>query len=113
MFIKRQNRIIIIIKNEIMELKIIKTEKEYHTALERFEEIFSAKHGTKESDEADVLSLLIRNYEEKNFVIAAPNPLEAIKYRMEQQGLSNSDLAAILGYKSRVSDLFQNTRKLN
>lgn len=48
-----------------MELKIIKTEKEYHTALERFEEIFSAKHGTKESGEADVLSLLIRDYEEK------------------------------------------------
>lgn len=62
--------------------------------MQRFEEIFSAKNGTKESDEADVLSLLIRDYEEKNFVIAAPNPLEAIKYRMEQQGLSNRDLAA-------------------
>jgi len=96
-----------------MELKIIKTKKAYLLALQRFEEIFSAKNGTKESDEADVLSLLIRDYEEKNFVIAAPNPLEAIKYRMEQQGLSNRDLAEILGYKSRVSDIFQNTRKLN
>ena len=96
-----------------MELKIIKTKKAYLLVLQRFEEIFSAKNGTKESDEAEVLSLLIRDYEEKNFVIAAPNLLEAIKYRMEQQGLSNRDLAAILGYKSRVSDIFQNTRKLN
>lgn len=96
-----------------MKLKIIKTKKDYHAALERFEEVFSAKRGTIESDEADVLSLLIRDYEDKNFVIAAPNPIEAIKYRMEQQGLSNQDLAAILGYKSRVSDIFRNTRKLN
>lgn len=96
-----------------MELKIIKTKKDYLLALERFEEIFSAKSGTKESDKADVLSLLIRDYEERKFVIAAPNPLEAIKYRMEQQGLSKSDLATIPGYKSRVSDLFQNNRKLN
>ena len=94
-------------------MKIIKTKKDYHKALKRFEEIFSAKRGTKESDEADVLSLLIRDYEDKNFIIDAPGPLEAIKFRMEQQGLSNQDLAAILGYKSRVSDIFRNTRKLN
>lgn len=96
-----------------MELKIIKTKKDYHVALERFEEIFNAKLGTKESNEADVLSLLIQDYENKHFVIEAPSPLEAIKYRMEQQGLSNNDLAEILGYKSRVSDIFHNTRKLN
>ena len=52
-------------------------------------------------------------YEEKHFVIEIPNPIEAIKYRMEQQGLTNKDLADILGYKSRVSDLFKNNRKLN
>ncbi|HXD93132.1 MAG TPA: helix-turn-helix domain-containing protein, partial [Bacteroidia bacterium] len=96
-----------------MELKIIKTKKDYHTSLERFEEIFNAKRGTKESDEADVLALIIKDYENKHYVIEAPSPIEAIKYRMEQQGLSNQDLAAILGYKSRVSDIFHNTRKLN
>ncbi len=96
-----------------MELKIIKTKKNYHASLERFEEIFSAKQGTKESDEADVLSLLIRDYEDKKFVIDSPGPLEAIKYRMQQQGLTNQDLAIILGNKSRVSDIFHNTRKLN
>ncbi len=96
-----------------MELKIIKTKKDYSVAMERFEEIFSAKKGTKESDEADVLSLLIKDYEDKHYVIEVPHPLEAIKYRMEQQGLSNKDLAEILGYKSRVTDIFHETRKLN
>jgi HTH-type transcriptional regulator/antitoxin HigA len=96
-----------------MTLKILKTKKDYQEALERFEEIFQAKLGTKESDEADVLSLLIREYEDKHFVINAPSPLEAIKYRMEQQGLTNKDLAKILGFKSRVTDIFNKHRKLN
>jgi HTH-type transcriptional regulator / antitoxin HigA len=96
-----------------MELKIIKTKKDYHDAIKRFEEVFSAQSGTKESNEADVLSLLIKDYEDKHFVIEVPNPIDAIKYRMEQQGLTNSDLARILGYKSRVSDIFHNTRKLS
>lgn len=96
-----------------MALRIIKSKKDYHTALVRFEEIFQAKAGTLESDEADVLSLLIREYEEQHFVINAPSPLDAIKYRMEQQGLSNKDLAEILGYKSRVTDIFNKHRKLS
>jgi len=96
-----------------MTIKILKTKKDYQEALERFEEIFQAKIGTKESDEADVLSLLIGKYEENHFVINAPDPLEAIKYRMEQQGLTNKDLAEILGFKSRVTDLFNKHRKLN
>lgn len=96
-----------------MRLKILKTKKDYQAALERFEEVFQAKTGTAESDEADILSLLIKEYEEKHFIINAPNPIEAIKYRMEQQGLSNSDLAGILGFKSRVTDIFNKHRKLN
>lgn len=96
-----------------MKFKILKTKKDYQAALERFEEIFQAKTGSSESDEADVLSLLLKEYEEKHYIIGAPNPLEAIKYRMEQQGLTNSDLAVILGYKSRVTDIFNKHRKLN
>lgn len=96
-----------------MKFKILKTKKDYQMALKRFEEIFQAKPGSSESDEADVLSLLIKEYEEKNYVIEVPNPLEAIKYRMEQQGLTNSDLASILGFKSRVTDIFNKHRKLN
>ena len=96
-----------------MKFKILKTKKDYLIALERFEEIFQVKSGSPESDEADVLSLLISEYEEKNFVVEAPNPIAAIKYRMEQQGLTNSDLAVILGFKSRVTDIFNKHRKLN
>ena len=96
-----------------MQLKILKTKKDYLQSLERFEEIFQAKTGTKESEEADVLALLIKEYEDKNYLVQAPDPLEAIKYRMEQQGLTNTDLAQILGFKSRVTDLFNKHRKLN
>ena len=96
-----------------MELKIIKTKKKYQDALSGFEEIFQAKTGTKDSEEADVLALLIKEYEDKNFLVQAPDPLEAIKYRMQQQGLTNNDLAQILGFKSRVTDLFNKHRKLN
>ena len=96
-----------------MKLKILKTKKDYQDALKRFEGIFHAKPDSTESDEADVLSLLLKYYEEKHYVIEAPNPLEAIKYRMEQQGLTNSDLAGILGFKSRVTDIFNKHRKLN
>jgi len=100
-------------KTKSMELRIIKTDKDYNNALKRFELIFNAEEGTLESNEADVLALLIKDYEEKHFIIEYPNPIDAIKYRMEQQGLTNSDLAKILGYKSRVSDIFHNTRKLS
>lgn len=100
-------------KQNYMQLKIIKSKKDYLKSLERFEEIFQAKTGTKESEEADVLALLIKEYEDKNYLVQAPDPLEAIKYRMEQQGLTNTDLAQILGFKSRVTDLFNKHRKLN
>lgn len=96
-----------------MQLKILKTKKDYLKSLERFEAIFQAKAGTEESDEADVIALLIKEYEDKHFIINAPSPIEAIKYRMEQQGLTNKDLAHILGFKSRVSDIFKKNRKLN
>jgi|SRR6185312_2154828 len=94
-------------------LKIIKTKKQYEDALERFYTVFHAKAGTPESDEADLLALLIGDYEEKHFVINAPDPIEAIKYRMEKEGLTNKDLAKILGFKSRVTDIFNGHRKLN
>jgi HTH-type transcriptional regulator / antitoxin HigA len=96
-----------------MRLKILKTKKDYLRALERFEEIFQARAGTEQSDEADILALLIKGYEDSHYIINAPSPIEAIKYRMEQQGLTNKDLAQILGFKSRVSDIFRKNRKLN
>jgi len=96
-----------------MKLKILKTKKDYLQSLERFEEIFQSTPGSAESDEADILSLLIKEYEDKHYLINVPDPLDAIKYRMEQQGLTNKDLAQILGFKSRVSDIFKKNRKLN
>lgn len=96
-----------------MEIRKIKTKKDYSEALERFEKIFQAKNGTKESDEADVLALLIEDYENRHYIIEAPDPLQAIKYRMEQQGITNKELAEILGNKSRVTDIFKKTRRLN
>ena len=94
-------------------MKKIKTKRDYENALKRFEEIFQSESGTPESDEADVIALLIEDYEQRHFVIEAPDPIEAIKYRMEQQGLTNKDLANILGFKSRVTDIFKKNRKLN
>jgi HTH-type transcriptional regulator/antitoxin HigA len=96
-----------------MTLKILKTKKEYLAALQRFETVFSAKPGSALSDEADVLALLIKEYEDIHYVIQAPNPIEAIRYRMDQQGLSTKDLARVLGFKSRVTDIFRKNRKLN
>ncbi len=81
--------------------------------MERFEEICQAGAGTDESDEADILALLINEYEDKHYVIEVPSPIEAIKYRMEQQGLTNKDLAQMLGFKSLVTDIFKKNRKLN
>ena len=62
-----------------MKMKMIKTKKDYHKALKRFEEVFSSKRGTKESDEADVLALLICDYEDKNFIIDAPGFIRSYK----------------------------------
>lgn len=96
-----------------MVLKTLKTEADYSAAISRFEEIFQAENGTAESDEADVLALLIKEYEERHFVIESPDPIAAIQYRMAQQGMTNKDLADILGFKSRVTDIFRRNRKLN
>ena len=96
-----------------MNIKAIKTEDDYNQSLKRFEEIFHAQIDSPEGDEAEVLSILIEKYEDENYPIDAPNPIEAILYRMEQMDMKKSDLAEILGYKSRVSEIFNRKRKLN
>jgi len=96
-----------------MKIKPITTEIEYQEALERLELIFDAKKGTPEGNELEILSILIDKYENENFPIGMPDPIEAIKFRMEQMGISNKELAKILGYKSRVSEIFTKKRKLS
>jgi HTH-type transcriptional regulator/antitoxin HigA len=90
----------------------IKTKKQYKEYMARFSKVFHAKAGTREGDEAELLALIIKDYEDHHYVFEVPDPIDAIKYRMEQQGLTKKDLAKILGYKSRVSDIFSGRRKL-
>lgn len=95
-----------------MDIKLIKTEEDYQKALERMEEIFDSASGTNESDEADILALLIDEYENKNYPIDAPDPIEAIKIRMEEMGLKQVDLIPEIGGKSRVSEILNKKRRL-
>jgi HTH-type transcriptional regulator/antitoxin HigA len=96
-----------------MEIKPIKNEKDYNQALERLETIFDAKLGTRESDELEVLGILIDQYENEHFPIGLPDPIEAIKFRMEQMGYNQNDLAQIVGLKSRASEILNRKRKLS
>lgn len=95
-----------------MEIRPIKTETDYTQALKRLEAIFSAEIGTTESDEADVLGLLIDEYEKKHYPIEAPDPIAAIKIRMEEMQLKQIDLVNEIGGKSRVSEILNKKRKL-
>lgn len=95
-----------------MELKPIKTDKDYRDALERLEIIFDAPINTKEGDEAEILSLLIETYENEHYPIDAPDPIEAIKIRMEELNMRQKDLVGIIGGKSRVSEILNRKKKL-
>lgn len=95
-----------------MEIKPIRNEADYKNALERLGVIFDAKRGTKEGDELEILSILIDNYESKNFPIEMPDPISAINFRMEQMGLKQKDLVEMIGFKSRVSEIMNKKRKL-
>ena len=95
-----------------MKIEVIKTKTQYKKALIQFEEVFLAKSNTIEGKKADLLALIIKDYEEKNFVIDAPDPVDAIKFKMEQNGLTKKELGIILGSPSRVSDVLNRKRKL-
>ena len=95
-----------------MKLKPIKSENDYSQALKRLEVIFDAQPGTKEGDELEILSILIEKYENENFPVGLPDPVEAIKFRMEQLDFTQNDLAEIIGLKSRASEILNKKRKL-
>lgn len=94
-------------------LKLIKTEEEYNAALKRLGEVFNAPAGTPEGDECDVLALLVGAYEDEHYPIEPPDPIEAIKIRMEQMQLRQVDLVDVIGSKSRVSEVLSRKRKLS
>lgn len=95
-----------------MKITPIKNEQDYHKALKKLELIFNVKKETPEGDELEILSILIDQYENENFPIDMPDPIEAIKFRMEQMGLKQKDLVEIVGFKSRVSEILSKKRKL-
>lgn len=95
-----------------MSLRPIKSDADYQLALKRLEEIFDAKLGTKEGDELDILGLMVDDYEKKHFPIEAPDPIEAIKIRMEEMQLKQVDLISEIGGKSQVSEILNRKRRL-
>lgn len=96
-----------------MDIRPIKTEEDYNTAISRIEKLWGAKKDTQEGDELDLLIILVESYEMKHFPIAPPDPIDAIKFRMEQMGMTNSDMIQYLGSQSRVSEVLNKKRKLS
>jgi HTH-type transcriptional regulator/antitoxin HigA len=95
-----------------MTIKPIKTERDYRKALKEIEKLWDAKPNTPMGDRLDVLVTLVEAYEQKHYKVDPPDPIEAIKFRMEQLDLKPSDLAKILGGRSRVSEVLNKKRKL-
>ena len=101
-------------KQSVM-LKIIKTKKEHEAALARVYALMQKdiKKGSDDENELEILVMLIQKYESEKYPIRSPNPIEAIKFRMEQLGISESEFSKIIGFRSRKSELFSGARKLN
>ncbi len=95
-----------------MNIKPIKNEQDYQELLNRIDLLMDAEPDTQEMDELEVLTTLVEAYEAKHYVIETPDPIEAIKFRMEQEGLRQKDLVGIVGSKSRVSEVLNRKRKL-
>jgi len=95
-----------------MNIKPIKTEEDYIATLSKIENLMDAQPNTYPMDELEVLTTLVEAYEEQHYKIESPDPIEAIKFRMEQEGLKQKDLVNIVGSKSRVSEILNKKRKL-
>jgi HTH-type transcriptional regulator/antitoxin HigA len=96
-----------------MKPRIIKTEAEYRATLARIEAIFDARPGTAKGDELELLLLLEQTYEDKAYPIDSPDPIAALRFRMEQQGLKPKDLIPYIGSKSKVSEVLSRRRPLS
>lgn len=96
-----------------MKPKIIETEAEYEAALAYIETLMDAAPGSPAEEELELFALLVEKYEEEHFPIDLPDPVEAIKFRMEQEGLTRKELAKYLGSQSRVSEVLNRKRPLS
>ena len=95
-----------------MEIKPVKNEADYRAALEEIERLFDAAPDTPEADRLEVLTTLVEAYEEKQYAIPLPDPIEAILYHMDSRGLSRRDLEAYIGSRARVSEVLNRKRPL-
>jgi HTH-type transcriptional regulator/antitoxin HigA len=95
-----------------MNIRPIKTEEDYTATINQIENLMDARPNTPQMDTLEVLTTLVEAYEEQHYKIDAPDPIEAIKFRMEQEGLKQKDLVSIVGSKSRVSEILNRKRKL-
>lgn len=96
-----------------MNIKPIKNDDDLAEAVLRMRQLRGAKPNTPEGDEIEILAALVETYEEKHYDIEAPDPIEAIKFRMDQLGLKPSDLAPFVGQRSRVTEILKKQRALN
>lgn len=94
-------------------LRPLRSEKDYEAALAEVERLWGAKAGTPKGDRLDILGTLIEAYEAKHYPMDPPDPIEAIKFRMEQQGLTRKDLERVLGSRTRVSEVLNRKRGLS
>lgn len=95
-----------------LEIKPIKTKKDYKQVMKQIESLWDSPPNTKETEILEIISILADEYENKHFPIEAPDPIEAIKYRMEQLNLSQKDLAKYLGGENRASEVLNKKRPL-
>ena len=95
-----------------MNIKPLKTEQDYDAALARIDQLMDSEPESPDGDELDVLSVLVEKYEDVNHPIEAPNPIEAIRFKMEQFGLKDKDLIEYIGQSGRVSEVMSYKRKL-
>lgn len=95
-----------------MTIKPVKTERDYRNALKQIEKLWDAKPNTAKGDRLEVFVTLVEVYEQKHYKIDPPDAVKAIKFRMEQLGLRQSDLAKYLGGRSRASEVLRGKRKL-
>ncbi|MEM9685630.1 MAG: hypothetical protein AAF934_01740 [Bacteroidota bacterium] len=96
----------------MMHIRPIKTEQDYNIAISRIEELWGAKKDTPEGDEFDILATLVESYEMRHYPIAPPDPIDAIKFRMEQMEMTKADMVQYLGSQSRVSEILNRKRSL-
>jgi HTH-type transcriptional regulator / antitoxin HigA len=95
------------------QIKPIRSEEDYEAAVAEVERLWGARSGTPEGDRLDVLATLIDDYESEHDPIDPPDPIEAIKFRMEQQGLTRKDLEGILGSRTRIAEVLNRRRGLS